>query len=440
VPLVAVVLGFALLGTRAEAPEPASPTLPEPEAPLDAQAPRVEPPVSPPPPVSPEVPHDAAAEDAWILGRVVDPTGRGVGPVEVVATPIPAGPPARSAFTDATGSFALEGLCKGQHRLKIRSAAWRVPPDGVRERPALLVWTGLHVEIVVAPVRLAHVLLLDARDERPVGSALVVAALVPEGHARTTHVSLARRAPAGVLRAVVDLDPGGPDPREARLRVSADGYRPMETVVPLLAGDATSEDPPHAVRLEPLTDEPSGEVLLLGPREVTTLARSPHTLLAACRPEDGAELRLHGEPAGPDETLFRRVPPGTWRATAFDGLSVSAPFEVVVRAGERSHADASFPAPTGLVVHLVDRAGTRLFDADAVLLARPGQAHDALDVPAITRLEEGPDGPLDVLQPLEPGPWRCLVHLEGHAIPEREIEVRPGEVATLRVTLEGERP
>jgi len=409
--------------------------------------------------------HLALRAGLAIEGLLVDPRGEPTGGVEVRArhSDRPAALTQRSSSAAALlegveaawarsapdGSFRLEGLSPGTYRVEVTEDGWVLDaPDGVPAR-GTHPWTtytlakagSTSLRLVVVPLRSVRLEPLDSvTGELILGAPWTLEAVAADLAAPASASSYAPSA-HGVEEAAwpsvfLRLDRSPPPGAEAEISLVVEGHEPYRGRALLrLPGDAAATTV-SLVRLEPVGEARLAIRLL--PRGAAPAAGRAEMRATICRREDHLLVR-RALARQPDGTFTcADLPVGDADVRVWDGASASEPQRVTLEAGKETLLSVALPAPTGATIVLRDLRGRRIYDADSLVFAAPGEAHGMADRASATRLFPGERRPLDVVVPLAPGTYRWAVNKLGVGYATGTVTVTPGAVARIDARLDPE--
>lgn len=346
--------------------------------------------------------------------------------------------------TDADGSYRLQLLSEGAHRVSVRSDGW------IQEGPPPLAAPGDRgIDFVVQAVRAFRVRLEDSRARFPVSALhpafIVIDEQVPRSaRGRVHHASLPTgsdtldtltlRDPPGVYTGVVRF--AGPATVRSGVRVLVSeipGYSPAATTVTLRLPSELRES--RALDIVPLTRLGGARGRLLVQESSATLENfwTPSWRLLRYRHE-GAWTFVLGSPSG-DFWAFEGVHAGANQFTVDCGVSRTLPFSAEVEEGNTARVLAEYGPVQGVSIALKSSSGAPLNGA-TVYISSQGKGRGAGDS---TRAKPWLGRPhaneLLYVQPLDPGSYVLRISKLGFEPTKVEVEVLPGEVSALDATL-----
>lgn len=328
-----------------------------------------------------EVPETVvAADDAALLGRVLDPEGQGVAGAEVVATPAE-GEPIR-VRSGADGSFAFGALASGRWSIDA-SAEGMLNPGPADKRVMKVVIDDLTaLELDLQLRRPAQVSGRVMRGDAPVQGARVVA-----------EVGFAESLAGPVRNFVVEV---GVSAADGSFAGSVPPGRLQLVATPAERGGQGRAESGELV----LADGGGRDAIRLDLDALRKLARLQGTV----RTKDGqplqASVELFGE-GGPHTAnsdaagryQLRDLPPGAFRmrvrAQGFGAYEA----DVTLRAGETTVRDVGLQGGGGLKGRVVDKDGNGVGGA-TLLLVRGDEQHQS---------RTGPDGRFQIDRPEQLG-------------------------------------
>ena len=414
-----------------------------------------------------------------IEGVVVDPRGEPVAGVELrarhtarpvaltlspslrtalgVTDPLLAGAEEASTRTAEDGAFRLEGLSPGRYRVEVVDLGWALwipntPPSiGTHPPPRLVPFEAgtTNLRLVAVPVRVVHLRPVDAETHEPiVGAAWTLEVVVLEPAARSSASSYAPQMPGGgdgpgrseEPRVLLRLDAGLPPLADAEAFLDVEGYEPLHVHAPIslpdpLPGMERAEEVP----LRPLG--PRGRARLavrFAPRGGTVRVEPGEVRVTACFLDDRVLVRRSLRREADGAWTCGDLPAGDADVRVWDGTSTSGTLRATLEAGKETSLVVEMSPPTGATVVLRDAKGRRVYDADSLVFAAPGESRGMADHAAATRLRLGDRSSLARLVPLAPGTYRWTALKLGIGYATGAVTVSAGEVVHVEARLDPE--